>query len=68
MKTTSVVETIPSGGRSETNQTPNGQQSVPLGNRRDGRPCLTEYSWPGQSDQSPVRGHDESAFMTSQLG
>jgi hypothetical protein len=68
MKTLFTAETIPRGGHSETNQPPNGQQYVPLGNRRDGRPCVTEYSWPGQSDRSPVRGHEESDFMASQLG
>jgi hypothetical protein len=68
METLSTAEVISKGRGSETNQIPNGQQYVSLGNRRDGRPCLTEYNWPGQSDQSLVRGHEESDFMTSQLG
>jgi hypothetical protein len=68
METLSTAEVISKGRGSETNQIPNGQQYVPLGNCHDGRPCLTEYNWPGQSNQSPVRGHEESDFMTSQLG
>jgi hypothetical protein len=68
METLSTAEVISKSRGAETNQTPDGQQYVPLGNCRDGRPCLTGFSWPGQSDQSPVRGHDESALMKSQLG
>ena len=68
MKTLFMGETISQGGRSGTNQTPNGLQSVTSGSLRGGKPSLTAYSWSAQPGRSPVRGHDESVFMKSQLG
>jgi hypothetical protein len=68
MKNLFSAETISKEGHLKTNQAPSGLQHAPLGSLHDGGPSVTGYAWLGQSDQSPVRGHDESTFMNSQLG
>ena len=62
------ISALSKGGRSGTNQTPNGLQSVTSGSLRGRRPSLTAYSWSTQPGRCPVRGHDESESMKSQLG
>jgi len=56
------------GVRSGTNQTPNKQQNITGGSIGGGRSSLIVWGWPTQPGRSPVRGHDASAFMMSQLG
>ena len=68
MNTLLTAGAISSGRRTETNQTLNELQNVPSKYLRGGTPPLPGYSWPGQSGRSPVRGQDEFALMTSQLG
>ena len=68
MKTLFTAEAISEGQRSETNQTPNELQIVPLGGLRGGKPPIADSGWLSQSSQKPVRGHDEGALMNSQLG
>ena len=68
MKSLSTAEAVSKGVRSETNQPLNGQQNVAGGNLRGGKSSLIDLGWPTQPGRSPVRGHDASAFMMSQLG
>jgi hypothetical protein len=68
MKTLLTAEAIPSSRPSETNQTPAGLPILPLGNLPGRKTSVPGHRWLTQSGQGPVRGRDESAFMTSQLG
>lgn len=68
MKSWFSAEAISKGGRSETNEPPNGRLGVSSGHPRGGRPSWVGYSGRAQSGRHPVRGCDESAFMKSQLG
>ena len=68
MKSLSTAGAVSKGVRSETNQTPNGQQNFTGGNLGGGKSSLIVLGWPTQPGRSPVRGHDASAFMMSQLG
>lgn len=68
MKMLFTGKAIPGGGHSEINGTPNGPPILPLGNPHVGKPSVPGHRWLAQSGQSPVRGHDESVSMNSQLG
>jgi hypothetical protein len=68
MKSSSLAGTVSNGNRSETNQMQNRQQNVAGGNLRAGKPSLMVWGWPTQLGRSPVRGHDASPYMMSQLG
>jgi hypothetical protein len=68
MKTLFTAKAIANGRTSETNQTPAGLPILPLGNLHDSKKSVPGHRWLAQSGQSPVRGHNELAFMTSQLG
>jgi hypothetical protein len=68
MKSLSTAGADSKGARSETGQTPNGQQNVTSGNLGRGRSSLIVLGWPIQRGRSPVSGYDASAFMMSQLG
>jgi hypothetical protein len=68
IKTLFKAKAILKRGHLETNQRSNGLQNVTWGSLRGGRPSLTGYGWPAQSEQSPMRGQNEYALMNSQLG
>jgi hypothetical protein len=68
MKLLSTAGAVSTGLRSGTNQTPNGQQNVTGGSPVGGRSSSFVLGWPTQTGRSPLRSHDTSAYMMSQLG
>ena len=68
MKTLFKAEGISQDGHSGTIQKLKGVENVTARNLRGGSPSLTGSKWSAQSGPSPVRGHDGSALMISQLG
>lgn len=58
-----MLEATSPDGELGTNGILNAVPILPLG-----KPPALVHRWLAQSGQSPVRGHDESASMNSQLG
>jgi hypothetical protein len=68
MKTWFASKMNSKAGRAESNQTSSGLQNATSGILRAGKPVLMGLHWSAQSGGNPMPRHDESAFMSSQLG